>query len=187
MATVATHEHEFPELRKENGEIVEATIHLLDEEMEIAERLERKGREQWQFVAFLAPLAIAGSLTAVSTKGVGPVWVALIGLASLVTLALLVWSMFEGSEMANTQEAEAINPDLLERYLQQLHEDQGEQSEAQVRADLAQALIDVARSRSDANDARRARLRTSISAARATCIGSVSVLVLAAIAVMVNA
>lgn len=187
MVTVATHEHEFPELRKENGEVVEATIHLLDEEMEIAERLERKGREQWQLVTFMAPLAIAGSLTAAGTQGVGPVWLALIGFTSLVTLALLLWSMYEGSEMANTQEAEAINPDRLERYLEQLHKDQGEQSEAQVRADLAQTLIDVARSRSEANDTRRVQLKRAIQASRATCGGSVLVLVLAVIAVMVNA
>lgn len=184
---MATHEHEFPELRKENGEVVEATIHLLDEEMEIAERLERKGREQWQLVAFVAPIAIAGSLTAAGAKGVGSVWIAVIGFTSLATLALLVWSMFEGSEMANTQEVEAINPDLLDRYLQQLHEDQREQSEAQVRADLARTLIDVARSRSEANDTRRTQLKTAIKAARATCLGSVLVLVVAAIAVMVNA
>jgi hypothetical protein len=187
VATVATHPHEFPELRKENGEVVEATFHLLDEEMEIAERFERKGREQWQLVAFLAPLAIAGSLTAAGTKGVGPVWVAFIGAASFVTLGLLLWAMFKSSEMANAQEAEAINPDLLDQYLQHLHEDQGPQSEAQVRADLAKTLIVVARSRSQANDSRRAQLKTVIWAARATCIGSVLVLVLAAIAVMVNA
>jgi len=187
VATVATHEHEFPELRKENGEVVEATIYLLDEEMEIAERLERKGREQWQLVAFMAPLAIAGSLTAAGAKGVGPIWIAFIGAASLVTLVLLVWSMFSGSEMANTQEAEAINPDLLDDYIKHLNDDPGEQSEAQVRADLAQTLIDVARSRAEANDARRSQLQTAISAARATCISSVSVLLLAAIAVMVNA
>lgn len=184
---MATHEHEFPELRKENGEVVEATIHLLDEEMEIADRFERKGREQWQLVAFLTPLTIAGALTAAGTKGVGPVWIAIIGGTSLVSLGLLLWTMFQSSEMANAQEAEAINPDLLDRYLQQLHEDQGEQSEAQVRANLASTLITVARSRSKANDIRRAQLKTVIKASRITCVCSVSVLVLAAIAVMVNA
>lgn len=187
MATVATHEHEFPELRKENGEVVEATIHLLDEEMEIAERLERKGREQWQLVTFLAPLAIAGSLTAAGTQGVGPVWIGFIGVTSLVTLGLLLWTMFLSSEMANVQEAEAVNPDRLDGYLEQLHRDQGEQSEAQVRAALARTLVNVARSRSETNDTRRTQLRSVINASRATCIGSVLVLVLAAIAVMVNA
>ena len=184
---MATHEHEFPELRRENGEVVEATIHLLDEEMEIAERLERKGREQWQLVAFMAPLAIAGSLTAVSANGVGAVWVVAIGLVSLVTLVLLVWSMFAGSDMADTQEAEAINPDLLDAYLKQLNADPGEHSEAQIRADLAQTLIGVSRSRHDSNEIRRSKLKAAISAARATIISSVLVLVLAALAVMVNA
>lgn len=184
---MATHEHQYPELRKENGEVVEAAIHLLDEEMEIAERLERKGREQWQLVAFMAPLAIAGSLTAVSANGVGAVWVVAIGVASLVSLGLLVWSMFAGSDMANTQEAEAINPSLLDAYLKQLNEDPGEHSEAQVRADLAQTLIDVSRSRHEANEIRRSKLKTAVFAARATIISSVLVLVLAAIAVMVNA
>jgi hypothetical protein len=184
---VATHEHEFPELRKENGEVVEAAIHLLDEEMEIAERLERKGREQWQLVSFMAPLAIAGSLTAVSANGVGPVWVGAIGVVSLISLALLVWSMFAGSDMANTQEAEAINPDLLDDYLKHLNEDQGDQAEAQVRADLAQTLIGVARSRHGANERRRHKLKLAVLAARVTIVSSVLVLVLAAIAVMVNA
>ena len=187
MATVATHEHEFPELRKENGEVVDAAIHLLDEEMEIAERLERKGREQWQLVSFMAPLAIAGSLTAVSAKGVGTIWVIAIGVVSLVSLALLVWSMFAGSDMANTQEAEAINPDLLDNYLKHLNEEPGEHAEAQVRADLAQTLIDVARSRHEANELRRSKLRLAVFAARATIVSSVLVLVVAAIAVMVNA
>jgi hypothetical protein len=184
---VATHEHEFPELRKENGEVVEAAIHLLDEEMEIAERLERKGREQWQLVAFMAPLAIAGSLTAVSAKGVGPVWVVAIGVVSLASLALLVWSMFAGSDMANTQEAEAINPDLLDDYLKHLNDDPGNHSEDQVRADLAQTLVAVSRSRHDANEVRRSKLKLAVFAARATIISSVLVLVLAAMAVMVNA
>ena len=184
---MATHEHEFPELRKENGEVVEATIHLLDEEMEIAERLERKSREQWQLVAFMAPLAIAGSLTAASAKGVGPVWLAFIGATSLATLVLLVWSMFAGSKMANTQEVESINPNLLDDYLKHLNEDPGDHSEAQVRADLARTLIDVSRSRHEANEIRRSNLKTAIFAARATILSSVLVLVVAAIAVMVNA
>lgn len=187
VATVATHEQEYPELRRESGEVVQAAIHLLDEEMEIAERLERKGREQWQLVAFMAPLAIAGSLTAVSANGVGAVWVVAIGTASLVSLALLVWSMFAGSDMANTQEAEAINPDLLDGYLKHLNEDSGDQAEAQVRADLAQTLVGVSRSRHDANEVRRSKLKTAVFAARVTIVSSVLVLVLAAIAVMVNA
>lgn len=184
---MATHEHEFPELRKENGEVVEAAIHLLDEEMEIAERFERKGREQWQLVAFVAPLTIAGALTAAGTKGVGPVWLAIMGVGSLVSLCLLLWTMFASSEMANVQEAEAINPDVLDQYLKQLHDDPGEHSEAQVRAHLATNLITVARSRSATNDTRRAQLRTVIRLSRITCVCSVSVLVVAAIAVMVNA
>ena len=172
---------------KENGEVVEAAIHLLDEEMEIAERLERKGREQWQLVAFMAPLAIAGSLTAAGAKGVGPVWLAFIGATSLLALVLLVWSMFAGSDMANTQESEAVNPDRLDGYVKHLNEDPGEHSEAQVRADLAHTLISVARSRHEANEVRRSKLSTAVLAARATIVSSVLVLVLAAIAVMVNA
>jgi hypothetical protein len=185
VAPVATHEH-FPELQKDS-EVIEATIHLLDEEMEIAERLERKGREQWQLVSFMAPLAIAGALTAAGVKGAGSLWVIGIGLASLGTLALLVWSMFAGSEMANVQEAEAINPDLLKGYVDHLSADPGEQSEAQVRANLAQTLIDVARTRAVANEKRRRQLGEAIFSARLTCLASVFVLVLAALAVMVNA
>lgn len=184
---MATYEHEFPELRKEASEVIEATIHLLDEEMEIAERLERKAREQWQLVAFVAPLAIGGALTAAGVKGVGAFWIVLIGLASLVTLGFLVWSMFAGSEMANAQEVEAINPDLLDGYIEQLNLDGGDQSEAQIRANLAQTLIGVARSRGEANDLRRLQLNTAVFSARLTCLSSVGVLVLAAFAVMVNA
>lgn len=187
MASVATQEHQYPELRKEGAEVIEATIHLIDEEMKIAERLERKAGEQWQFVALAAPLAIGGALTAAGVQGVGLGWIVLLVVTSLATLALLVWSMFAGSAMADVQVVEGINPDVLDAYLVQLNRDPGEQSDAQIRADLAHNLIVVARSREEANNVRRGQLVMATMRARLTFMAAVLVLVLAALAVMVNA
>lgn len=184
---MATHEHELPELRKDGAEVIEATIHLIDEEMKIAERLERKAGEQWQFVALVAPLAIGGALTAAGVQGVGIGWIALLVATSLLTLALLVWSMFAGSDMADVLAVEGINPDRLDAYLAELAKDEGEHSEAQIRADLARNLVAVARSREEANDARRRRLIVARARARLTFLSAVLVLILAALAVMVNA
>jgi hypothetical protein len=184
---VATQGHELPELRKDGSEVIEATIHLIDEEMKIAERLERKASEQWQFVALAAPLAIGAALTAAGVQGVGLGWIVLLVATSLATLALLVWAMFAGSAMADVQVVEGINPEVLHAYLEELYKDPGEQSEAQIRADLAQNLIAVARSREKANDARRRQLVMATVRARLTFLAAVLVLVLAALAVMVNA
>jgi hypothetical protein len=184
---VATHEHELPELRKDGAEVIEATIHLIDEEMKIAERLERKAGEQWQFVALAAPLAIGGALTAAGVQGVGLGWIIPLVATSLLTLALLVWSMFAGSDMADVQAVEGINPDRLDGYLVELGKGNGEHSEAQIRADLALNLVEVARSREAANEIRRRQLVVAKARARLTFLCAVSVLVLAAIAVMVNA
>jgi hypothetical protein len=184
---MATYEHEYPELRKEGAEIIDATIHLIDEEMAIAERLERKAGEQWQFVALVAPLAIGGALTAAGVKGVGAVWIVAIALTSLATLALLVWSMFAGSRMADVQAVEGINPERLDAYLSEMTKDPSETSEAQIRADLARNLVTVARSREEANKERRAQLVVVTARARLTFIFAGLALALAALAVMVNA
>ena len=187
MASVAEQEQSFPELRKEGSEIIEATIHLIDEEMKIAERLERKDGEQWQFVALVAPLAIGGALTAAGVQGVGLGWIVPLVITSLGTLALLVWSMLAGSAMADVQTVEGVNPDVLDAYLVELGKDPSEQSQAQIRADLARNLVDVARSREAANDERRKQLVVATARARLTFYAAVAVLVLAAFAVMVNA
>jgi hypothetical protein len=89
--------------------------------------------------------------------------------------------------MADVQVAEGINPDKLDSYLAHLSEDQSEQSEAQIRADLARNLVTVARTREVANDVRRQQLIVAVARARLTFLAAVVVLVLAAIAVMVNA
>ena len=184
MASVA---HGFPELRKDGGEVIEATLHLVDEEMKIAERLERKAAEQWQFVALMVPIAIGGALAAAGVKGLALGWIVLLVLAALSTIALLVWSMFAGSDMADVVPVEGLDPEKLEAYIDAMSEDQGDQAEAQVRAALARDLIDVARSREAANDARRVQLDIVLVRARITFLASVLLLVLAAFGVMVNA
>lgn len=184
MASIA---HEFPELRKDGGEVIEATLHLIDEEMKIAERLERKAGEQWQFVALMVPLAIGGALTAAGVKGLAVGWIVLLVFTALVTIVLLVWSMFAGSTMAYVARVEGLDPEKLDAYIAAMSQDQGEQAEAQVRASLARDLVDVARSREAANEARRQQLDIVLVRARITFLASVSLLVLAAIGVMVNA
>jgi hypothetical protein len=186
MASVA--QPRFPELRKDGAEeVIEATIHLIDEEMSVADRLERKAGEQWQFVALAAPLAIGGALTAAGVKGVGVFWIVLLVIASLTTLALLVWSMWAGSAMADVKLVKGINPDRLDAYLNELSRGGDEHAEAQIRAAIARDLVEIARSREVANDQRRQFLVVVAARAKITFFASVSVLVLAAIAVMVNA
>lgn len=186
MASVA--QRGFPELRKDGAdEVIEATIHLIDEEMNVAERLERKAGEHWQFVALVAPLAIGGALTAAGVKGVGLVWIAVLVAASLATLALLVWSAWAGSDMAGVKQVKGINPDRLDAYLNELAKENGEQVEAQIRAALAHDLVEVAKSREAANDERREQLKTVATRAQIAFLAAISVLALAALAVMVNA
>jgi hypothetical protein len=184
---VATPEQNLPELPVEGGEIIDATIHLIDEEMKIAERLERKAGEQWQFVALVAPLAISGALTAAGVKGVGLGWIIALVISSLATLGLLVWAMFAGSRMADVKSVEGIDPDALDAYLSHLAEDSGEQSQAQIRAALARDLVQVAKSREAANEIRRRQLIMATARSQFTFLAAVSVLALAAFAVMVNA
>ena len=127
MASIA---HRLPELRKDGGEVIEATLHLVDEEMKVAERLERKATEQWQFVALMVPIAIGGALTAAGVKGLGLGWIVLLVFLALGTIVLLVWSMFAGSDMADVLAVEGLDPEKLDAYIDALSEDQGEQAEA---------------------------------------------------------
>jgi hypothetical protein len=187
VAAVTT-EPDLPELRGEGREVIDAALHLVEEELRIAERLERKAREQWQLVAFVTPLATGAALTAVAAKGVGGAWPIAIGVASIITLVLLVASMVFASKMSEAQEVEALNPDRLARYIADLHERRStDPAFDQVRADLATSLVQVVRSRSCSNDQRRTVLGKATCAARFAFGASVSTLALAAIAVMVNA
>jgi hypothetical protein len=186
---VATVAHQgFPEIRKDGAdEVIEATIHLIEEELSVAERLERKAGEQWQFVALAAPLAISGALTAAGVKGVGFVWIAVLVAASLATLGLLVWSMWAGSAMADVKSVKGVNPDVLDKYLNELVKKDDDVAEARMRAALARDLVEVARSRAAANEERIGTFNSVRWRARITFVAAVAVLSLATLAVMVNA
>jgi hypothetical protein len=180
--------HDLPELGGEGREVIDAALHLIDEEMQIAERLERKAREQWQLVAFMAPVAIGTALTAVSAKGVGKGWIISIAVIGVLALALVLAALKSASEMSNVQAEKSFNPDLLDAYVADLHDRRAESSAFdQVRASLATSLVQVARSRAKSNDTRRERLAGVIFRSRLAVYLAALDFVVAAIAVVVNA
>ena len=185
---MATSEPELPELRGDGREVIDAALHLIDEELTVAERLERKAREQWQLVSFVAPIAIGAALTAVGASDAGVGWAIAIGAVAFVTGVFLIEAMHYASAMSTARSEDGLNPDRLAAYMTDLHDRQDSPAAFnQVRADLARSLVEVAKSRAQSNDQRRILLQKATTAARWAFYGAMAILVLAVAAVTVNA
>ncbi len=177
-----------PELGGQGREVIDAALHLIDEEMQIAERLERKAREHWQLVAFMAPVMFGTALTAVSVKGVEAGWIIAIGILAGLSLAVLLCAMRAASAMSDVREEEGLNPDRIEAYVADLDERRATNAAFdQVRADLATSLAAVARSRATGNDARRTQLKKTLCWSRLAVGVAALAFLVASVAVVVNA
>src|SRR4051794_9406849 len=117
---VSTSKGDFPRLGEGGSEVIEVAQHLVDEELQIAERLERKSREQWALVAFLTPISIGLALTSALKGDFDPTWIIVIGAVGLFVVGLLVASIAASSAMADTQVVDSLNLDRLRGYVTDL-------------------------------------------------------------------
>jgi hypothetical protein len=89
--------------------------------------------------------------------------------------------------MSDAHDDRGLNPERLQAYITDLDQRRTDLAVNQVRAALAESFVEVGQARGKANDKRRSVLFYATWTARCTFTGTVLTLVLAAVAVMVNA